>query len=262
MRFKFCWRNPEILFVLSNNLVGKRTLIQMKRTLITMFLSLSLIRPMALFGQDSAKSEESKPKPKVEASTKSKFIGFIDKNNDGINDEFRDADGDGRNDVDHKAYAHKFAFKDKNKDQINDFWVDRDGDGVNDLASKLKGKARREVSQNVLDVNADGRNDITGENYDKVRHRWMGEKWGFWNEQKGKLQGRFIDEDGDGIDDRIKDFGAFVGKGNRGTRMRDRFIDEDGDGICDGRNDFISRMGRCGRGGNPDNRKDSGGHHP
>jgi len=40
---------------------------------------------------------------------------------------------------------------------------------------------------------------------------------------------RFMDEDGDGIDDRA------VGKGQGIRRGKDRFIDEDGDGICDTR---------------------------
>lgn len=40
---------------------------------------------------------------------------------------------------------------------------------------------------------------------------------------------RFIDEDGDGIDDRAS------GKGPGIRRGKDRFVDEDGDGICDTR---------------------------
>ncbi len=40
---------------------------------------------------------------------------------------------------------------------------------------------------------------------------------------------RFIDENGDGIDDRSMGMGL----GNR--RGKDRFVDEDGDGICDTR---------------------------
>jgi hypothetical protein len=40
---------------------------------------------------------------------------------------------------------------------------------------------------------------------------------------------RFVDENGDGIDDRA------VGKGSGFQRGKDRFVDEDGDGICDTR---------------------------
>jgi len=40
---------------------------------------------------------------------------------------------------------------------------------------------------------------------------------------------RFIDENGDGIDDRLNN------KGKKLQRGKDRFIDKDGDGICDGR---------------------------
>lgn len=188
-------------------------------------------------------------------------VGFIDKNRDGINDRFQDADGDGRNDLDGKPYKHKFEFRDKNKDKINDLWVDRDGDGVNDLAPRLKGKERHQAVRNVLDVDGDGRNDITGEKYDRAKHRWMGEKWGFWDEAKGKLQGRFIDEDGDGIDDRMKGFNGHMGQQPSGPQMQDTFIDEDGDGICDGRMDFIQRMGRCGSRSKNNSRSGGMNHH-
>ena len=174
-------------------------------------------------------------------------VGFVDKNGDGINDKFMDADGDGKNDLDGKPYPHKFKFEDKNRDKINDLWIDRDGDGVNDLSAKLKGKMKQEIHSNVLDVNEDGINDITGIKYDREKHQWHGEKWGFWNESKAKLQGRFIDEDGDGIDDRLQDFERFTHGMKKAGRKWDVFIDEDGDGICDHRTDFLNKMGRMGR---------------
>lgn len=233
----------------------------MKRIQITTFFIFILFWGVSVFAQSSDKPSPIQKEAKKVSSGGAKFIGFIDKDKDGINDKFRDANGDGKNDVDGKEYPHKFEYKDKNKDKINDLWMDRDGDGVNDLFLKFKGRARQKVRQNVLDVNADGRNDITGVKFDRAKHRWMGEKWGFWDEQKGKLQGRFIDEDGDGIDDRMKGFSGFMGNHNRSTRMRDMFIDEDGDGIADGRDDFISKMGRCGRGGNQNGKKGHGGRH-
>ncbi len=233
----------------------------MKRIQTTTFLIFILLWVLRVFAQSSDKPSSIQKEAKKGSSIEAKFVGFVDKDKDGINDKFCDANGDGKNDVDGKEYPHKFEFKDKNKDKINDLWMDRDGDGVNDLILKFKGKSRQKVQQNVLDVNADGRNDITGIKYDKGKHRWMGEKWGFWDEQKGKLQGRFIDEDGDGIDDRMKGFSGFMGNHKGSTRMRDMFIDEDGDGIADGRDDFISKMGRCGRGGNQNRQKGHGGHH-
>lgn len=213
-----------------------------------------------LYGQETEEAKKATRGSKNETDTKSLFIGFHDKNDDGVNDKFFDADGDGKNDVSGEQYPHKFEFHDKNKDKINDIWVDRDGDGVNDLAPKLKGIERKDAHRNILDVNEDGRNDITGETYDKTKHHYKGETWGFWDETKGKLQGRFIDEDGDGIDDRMKDFDSFMKEHRHGRGKHDLFIDEDGDGICDGRTDFLNRMGRHGR-KDHHGRKDGGGHH-
>ena len=228
----------------------------------TTFAVAALLTANVVFAQtpktpaaDELKSP-SKPKAKVEK----KFIGFEDKNGDGINDRFRDADGDGRNDVNNQPYPHKFEFKDANKDKINDLWVDRDGDGVNDLAPKLKGKARNAVHLNVLDADEDGHNDVTGAPFEQKKRRWMGQRWGFWNERTGKVQGRFIDADGDGIDDRLSGRMPDHAPGMHRRHMRDVFIDEDGDGIADRRSDFIRRMGQCGRRdrGNRGNRE--GGH--
>lgn len=51
--------------------------------------------------------------------------GFVDANNDGINDNFVDVNGDG----------------------IDDNWVDADKDGVNDLRGTKSGTGRGRVSQ-------------------------------------------------------------------------------------------------------------------
>jgi hypothetical protein len=230
----------------------------MRGKILASFLIWLLFCPLNVTGQDTKKHEV---KQKEETVADGKFIGFEDKNNDGINDKFLDADGDGRNDIDDKAYPHTFEFKDKNKDKINDLWVDRDGDGVNDLSHKLKGEKHLNIHFNVLDVDEDGRNDITGESYDREKPQWKGEVWGFWDESTGKLRGRFIDEDGDGIDDRLKDFHKFMRNRKHARGSRDVFIDEDGDGICDPRTDFIGMMGRKGRRHHHGGRKDGGGHH-
>jgi len=225
----------------------------------------SLFFLLLLSAEGDAQSTQQPPAsqepPVSKPEDKPHIVGFVDKNNDGVNDRFYDADGDGRNDVDAKAYPHNFQFVDENKDKINDLWIDRDGDGVNDLAAKLKPKDRGDRNKIVLDANGDGHNDITGDAIDKTKHGLNGRQWGFWEEQAGRLHGRFIDEDGDGIDDRIHDFEAFMGRQQGQHNTHDLFIDEDGDGICDGRSDFISRMGRHGHGGNDKRSKGGGKHH-
>lgn len=53
----------------------------------------------------------------------------------------------------------------------------------------------------------------------------------------------FVDENGDGIDDRLE------GKGKRLQRGKARFIDNDGDGICDGRESGLGFRGGRTEGG-------------
>jgi len=166
-----------------------------------------------------------------------KFIGFTDKDKNGINDMFCDADGDGINDINKRKYAHKFVFVDENKDGVNDLWLDKDGDGVNDRLHKLSNGDRRNAGKCIIDVDADGINDITGVKYD--RNNFSGQKCGFIDEQSGKVLGKFLDTDGNGIDDRME-----AGDGNRRGRQRDLFIDSDGDGICDGRAESLRRQQR------------------
>jgi hypothetical protein len=69
--------------------------------------------------------------------------------------------------------------------------------------------------------------------------------------QRGK---HFVDENGDGIDDRLE------AKGNNMRRRgKDRFIDEDGDGICDGRERGIGFRGGRSEGGKGGARQQGGG---
>ncbi len=229
-----------------------------KSTTWIIFAALLVAAPA--HAQKKHPAENQGPPAAQEQAAKQTFVGFVDKNNDGVNDRFVDANGDGKNDVDGKPYPHGFKFVDKNRDGINDVWIDRDGDGVNDLSRKLPRELRRQIPFQVLDTDGDGRNDITGEHYDARNAHWMGERWGFWDESQGKLRGRFIDENGDGIDDRLE-----PGRGTsrqsmmrtHRARMHDIFIDEDGDGICDGRSDIIRRMGRMHKG-----RRGGGMHRP
>jgi hypothetical protein len=192
-----------------------------------------------------AASESQADKKEVETeeeSQKPKFIGFVDKNKDGINDKFHDADGDGINDVTKEKYKHRFKFVDENNDKVNDVFVDKDGDGVNDLETKFVDEDKDEINDNVLDYSRDGINDITGLEYKKKD--LMGYRYGIVEEEMKKTHKKFIDENGDGMHDPVARRRGFTDEDS----IHDWFVDEDGDGICDGR-----RFGRCerhdGRGG-------------
>jgi hypothetical protein len=236
----------------------------MKKTTLTFLLGFSFVVTAAGLAQDPNKPAVEKSGLQVakpdDKNAASKFIGFVDANADGVNDRFVDANGDGKNDLGGKEYPHRFKFEDKNKDGVNDLWVDQDGDGVNDMAPSLKGKAAQEIHRNILDADEDSRNDITGETYDPKKRQWHGEHWGFWDESKGKTQGRLIDEDADGIDDRIQAHQRGQTGNHHGDAHRDYFIDEDGDGVCDGRGEVIRMMGRQQQGHHGQN-KPGGGHH-
>lgn len=143
--------------------------------------------------------------------------GWVDADADDRHDRFRDADGDGVNDVTGQAYAHHFAWLDRDRDRLNDVFRDADGDGVNDLARR--GESR---PADVLDADADRRNDVTGLEY--TSSELHGERYGFVRE--GADGTVWVDEDGDGFPDRPD------GAGRRGRE--DRFIDRDGDGLADG----------------------------
>lgn len=235
----------------------------MKSLSPTISFTIILAAMTAVFAQESKspKLEQANAPVKKSVAEKSagKFIGFVDVDEDGVNDRFVDADGNGKNDVDGKEYSRRFQFQDENKDGINDLWVDQDGEGVNDLSPSLKGKDKKDVHRNVVDADDDGRNDVTGESYHAEKREWHGERWGFWDEKNGKIQGGLVDENANGIDDRTES--QWHGKNSRhhGGDARDYFIDEDGDGICDGRGDVIRMMGRSSRGEH--GQKKMGGHH-
>jgi len=179
-----------------------------------------------------------------------KVVGFVDKNRDGINDLFADANGDGINDVSGRPYPHNFKFVDKNKDGVNDIWIDADGDGVNDLLAKFAAKQIRWIDINgdgimdkqtvrltgkslkahVLDVNNDGKNDITGISYTDTD--LLGSRYGKVDEAAGITDPAFVDKDGDGKNDNFKTNYSTDSKWHNTT---DRFIDIDGDGMADDR---------------------------
>jgi hypothetical protein len=160
---------------------------------------------------------------------------FIDRDNDGVNDRFRDLDGDGVNDMTGTPYDHRFEFADKDGDHMNDLWRDADGDGVNDYCRKREPIAGDDIDANVLDFDRDGVNDVTGFRY-RRGEGYSGYRFGFVDERSGSADGALLDEDGNGIDDRLER----MRMGEWG-HDRDFFIDEDGDGICDGRGDRLRR---------------------
>lgn len=193
-------------------------------------------------------------------------MGYIDANKDGINDLFVDADGDGINDITGLSYPHSFLFVDKDKDGLNDLWRDRDGDGVNDLAIELAKKNGdfiappwidldgdglpdldvtdikiKNIRKYLLDENDDGKNDVTGLFY-RQDSSLFGYRYGIVDEESNITHKKFIDVDGDGMDDRVAE--------RRGMRrqqgQQDFFIDEDGDGISDHRG--FKRVQRQGAG--------------
>ena len=158
-------------------------------------------------------------------------IGYVDANRDGINDLFRDGNGDGIDDVSARAYPHWFAFVDEDEDGINDRFIDRDGDGVNDLDGRYADRDGDGHCDNVVDHDGDGRNDITGLPYSPLSLN--GYRYGRVFEEHRRVPPHFRDEDGDGMHDVLRGFHREMQM--RLEHGRDLFLDEDGDGIHDGR---------------------------
>ena len=158
------------------------------------------------------------------------LIGYVDENRDGINDRFRDADGDGIDDISAKPYPHRFRFVDEDGDGKNDLFIDADGDGVNDLDGRFRDEDADGFTDNVLDFDGDGKNDITGAKYGP--RGLGGYRYGRVFEERGHRLKRFRDEDGDGMHDPLKRLHQRL-RLHKG-RM-DFFLDEDGDGIDDAR---------------------------
>ena len=140
---------------------------------------------------------------------------FVDENGDGYNDNAPDADGDGIPNGMDEDYV---AAGQKNGKGSTGF-VDEDGDGINDNAP-----------------DADGDGIPNGQDEDYVA-TGQGQAKGFGKNNKGMRAGQrgFIDEDGDGLNDRA--------------------VDSDGDGIPNGQDeDYVptqdctgSQLGRGAR---------------
>ena len=118
-------------------------------------------------------------------------FGFVDANNDGINDLFVDANGDGICDTGLYAgypYFMGHGWVDDNSDGINDRFRDADGDGSNDGAGGLAGPGF-----GFIDDNGDGIADDTGMPF---RH-----PFGFVDANADGINDRFRDANGDGVND-------------------------------------------------------------
>ena len=165
---------------------------------------------------------------------------YLDADRDGRNDRFRDADGDGVDDVSGKKYPHRFRYQDEDGDGLNDLFRDLDGDGVNDLSGALVDADGDGVFDNVIDHDGDGKNDVTGISYTETSLR--GFRFGRVDEERSTVHRRFRDQNGDGMNDLLRR--RFQFHDALRDRASDSFIDEDGDGIADGRRLQLRERGR------------------
>ena len=131
-----------------------------------------------------------------ESTSPAPIVGYVDADRDGVNDRFRDQDGDGVNDLDGR-------------------FRDADDDGFID---------------NVVDFNGDRLNDITGAKYGP--HGLLGYRFGRIFEERRHQVKQFRDADGDGMHDPLKRLHQRL---HAQKRRMDFFLDEDGDGIDDAR---------------------------
>jgi hypothetical protein len=196
----------------------------------SLLLALSVGAPPPVFAADAP--EEVAPKPQKPVIDRAVAPGgYLDADRDGRNDHFRDADGDGVDDVSGRKYPHRFPFVDADGDGRNDLFRDLDGDGVNDLSAKLVDADGDGVCDNVIDYDGDGKNDVTGLSYTPTSLK--GYRLGRVDEERATVHRRFRDKNGDGMNDLLRRLNL-RGDGYR-DRSSDSFIDEDGDGISDGR---------------------------
>jgi hypothetical protein len=126
--------------------------------------------------------------------------GFLDADGDGVNDLFQDGDGNGANDLDGRPYLMGFG------------WVDADGDGIND---------------GFIDANGDGISDLNGLPFQQP--------FGWTDADADGINDRFVDENGDGIND-VSGNGYVAMPGwvdLDGDGLNDFFRDADGNGLND-----------------------------
>ena len=168
--------------------------------------------------------------PPEESASPAPIVGYVDADRDGVNDRFRDRDGDGVNDLNGQSYPHHFPFLDEDEDGVNDRFRDQDGDGVNDLDGRFRDQDGDGFIDNVVDFNGDRLNDITGAKYGP--HGLLGYRFGRIFEERRHQVKQFRDADGDGMHDPLKRLHQRL---RAQKRRMDFFLDEDGDGIDDAR---------------------------
>ncbi|MCY3667809.1 MAG: hypothetical protein OXH81_19275, partial [Gemmatimonadetes bacterium] len=56
--------------------------------------------------------------PPEKSASPAPIVGYVDADRDGINDRFRDQDGDGVNDLNGQPYPHHFPFLDEDEDGV------------------------------------------------------------------------------------------------------------------------------------------------
>lgn len=153
-------------------------------------------------------------------------FGFVDANNDGINDLCTDADGNGICEPGslYAGYSYFMAhgFVDGNLDRINDRFRNANCDGVNDVDGSLFGPGF-----GFVDADGDGVDDGTGMPF---RH-----PFGFVDGNNDGVNDVFVDANGDGINDRTGvPYVAMPGWADlNGDGVNDFFCDANGDGIND-----------------------------
>ncbi len=183
--------------------------------------------------------------------------GFVDKNGDGLNDNAKDADGDGipnGQDPDYQRLNPEKGFVDADGDGINDNAKDADGDGIpngqdpdyvspkDGSGSKMgagnkggqgtgSGTKASEMQNRVkgfVDENGDGVNDNARDNDGDGIPNGQDPDYQRQNPMNGKGKMGFIDENGDGINDLA--------------------LDADGDGIPNGQDpDYVRPQDGTGR---------------
>jgi hypothetical protein len=160
--------------------------------------------------------------------------GFVDDNDDGINDRFRDHNGDGIGDGDGASFGPGFGFVDENNDGINDNFRDVDGDGICDLTDM---PFRHPFG--FIDEDGDGLNDrfrdADGDGFNDLTGISFVGMPGWADLDGDGVNDFFRDENGDGLNDATnRPFGHGLGWVDEdGNDINDRFQDMQGDGIND-----------------------------
>ena len=166
------------------------------------------------------------------------LCGFVDEDNDGINDWFADADGDGYCDAGKPLagypYAMNHGFTDANRDGVNDRYRDRDGDHRSDIDGR-----HCAPSFGWVDGDGDGVHDLfrdaDGDGICDLSGMPFAHSFGYSDDDHDGINDRFRDADGDCINDLTDEpYVCMPGWVDLdGDGRNDFFRDADGDGMHD-----------------------------